>query len=109
MNQISEKASLQVKILANLISTGELTTCERQAIVDLKHQIETQQFELMAKSDLAKLYGFSMRTLNRRIMDHSTLYLTLNEEYGYTKYRKLLLPAEVELIQQYLGKHSPKR
>ena len=58
---------------------------------------------MIYKNDLAKKYGVTRITFNKRIYQIDGLIDELYEKFGYTKWRKILFPGEVDIIEKYLG------
>lgn len=88
------------------MSKATLTEQQLKDLNSLLRDLVPSKCGTISKNELAQLYHINMVTLNKRIMQIDGLYEKLNKKYGYTKWRKYLMPAEVELIMEHLGNIS---
>jgi hypothetical protein len=93
----------QIKILQEFILPGCMDNEDKQAIENLIWALKRQDGGMIYKSDLAKRYGITLITFNKRIRKVDGLIYELYEKFGYTKWRKTLFPGEVDIIEKYLG------
>ena len=93
----------QIKILQEFILPGCLDSEDKQAIENLIWTLNHQNGGVIHKSDLAKKYGITVITFNKRICQADGLIDELCQKYGYTKWRKIFFPGEVVIIEKYLG------
>ena len=97
------KRKRQIRVLQDYI----IMTCtdqeDKRAIQDLIKNLKHSNNGTILKRELAQLYGISMITLNKRIEQTEGLRHELFSKFGYTKWRKCLMPLEVEIVEKYLG------
>lgn len=98
----------QIEILQEFILPGCLVNEDKQAIENLIRTLNNQNGGMIYKSDLAKKYGISVITFNKRIRQVDGLIDELYEKFGYTKWRKTFFPGEVGIIEKYLGLSTEK-
>lgn len=102
MNKQHLKTKIQIDFLQeNLMNCRNEE--EIQAIRELVAKLKHTQSGTISKSELANQYNITMLTLNRRMKRKDGLINELYESFGYDKWRKFLMPAEVECIYAYLG------
>jgi len=96
----------QIRILKEFI----LVTCQEKedkaAIKNLINNLEHQGTGMTLKRDLARRYGLTLISFNKRVYKTDGLWDELYEKFQYTKHRKYFMPAEVEIFEKYLG--TPK-
>ena len=93
----------QIDVLQNHLLKYCENDVEKQVFHDLIYVLQNSQTNVITKSEIARQYNISVLTLNRRLKRQGELVLELYERFGYTKWRKKFLPAEVECIYKYLG------
>lgn len=99
----NEERLRQTKIVQEMIDTLTLNEEDLTALQNLLRELRPIKYGTISKGELAKLYNINMVTLNKRMLQMDGLIDELHRKYGYTKWRKFLMPAEVELIRQRLG------
>ena len=103
MNKIPKKTTQEINVLRDTLKLSGIGEVEKKTILNLIQKLNQTEGGPILKSDLARQYGISIRSLTRRIHDNSALKLELYEKFQYTKWRKLLMPEEVNCIYRYLG------
>jgi hypothetical protein len=98
----------QIRVLQEFVISERLEADDKQAIIDLVITLQRQGSCVIYKSDLAREYGVTPITFNKRIKQTEGLWNELYEKYGYTKWRKYFFPSEVELIKKCLGDPKTK-
>ncbi len=93
----------QIKILQEFILPACLVIEDIQAIEHLILTLKRQDGVMIYKSDMAKRYGITRITFNKRINQVEGLIDELCMKFNYTKWRKMFFPGEVEIIEKYLG------
>ncbi|MCX6285544.1 MAG: DUF4248 domain-containing protein [Bacteroidetes bacterium] len=95
------RTKLQIQVIQRTL--GSLDGEEFQAMKQLMTQLTHTLYGNTTKFELAQLYDMNWRTLNKRLKSTAGLMEELTNKYNYTKHRRFFLPAELEIIQKYLG------
>lgn len=103
INDRQAKTRIQIESLRNHVLYHSENDEQISALKDLISKLKSPELGSISKTELAFRYGFSVQTLNRRINKSAELTDELKRKSGYTKYQKLFLPAEIEIIEKHLG------
>jgi hypothetical protein len=103
INDRHAKTRIQIEALRNHVWYHSENDEQILALKDLISKLKSPELGSISKTELASRYGFSKQTLNRRLNTSAELIEDFNRKSGYTKYQKLFLPAEIEIIEKHLG------
>lgn len=95
------RTKIQLRVLQRTL--GSLDGEEFNAVKILLTQLSHTLYGNTTKFELAQLYDMNWRTLHKRFLSTEGLLSELQDKYGYTKHRRYFLPAELAIIEKYLG------
>jgi hypothetical protein len=103
LTQMHVKTRLQIDVLQKTVISHCECDQDKQVIRELITRLKNHQSGSVSKGELARQYGISPVTLYRRIRSADGLLSELFDDFNYNKWRKYLLPNEIECIYKYLG------
>jgi len=106
---MNREAIQEKKRMIRILQQASISCHDKEDLLAMKNQIKelkSPDIGTIPKSELTKIFKVTLITLNKRIEKAEGLEVELFEKFGWTKRRKFLMPAEVEIIKKYLGVSS---